>query len=133
MKSISFLLNGVQRNLTVDDTRMLLWVLRDDLGLTGAKVGCVAGSRRPKTGRRGECRRRSGQCRRSGAVSHAHHLFVGRPQRQRRVRGSLCQVRACGHDLGRKPVRTSFNWMRRGTDHACGEAIPREVIARDGR
>ena len=40
MKSISFLLNGVQRNLTVDDTRMLLWVLRDDLGLTGTKVGC---------------------------------------------------------------------------------------------
>lgn len=40
MKSISFLLNGVQRNLTVDDTLMLLWVLRDDLGLTGAKVGC---------------------------------------------------------------------------------------------
>ena len=31
MKSISFLLNGVQRNLTVDETRMLLWVLRDDL------------------------------------------------------------------------------------------------------
>ena len=40
MKPISFLLNGVQRNLTVDDTRMLLWVLRDDLGLTGTKVGC---------------------------------------------------------------------------------------------
>jgi aerobic-type carbon monoxide dehydrogenase small subunit (CoxS/CutS family) len=40
MKPISFLLNGVQRNLTVDDTRMLLWVLRDDLGLTGTKFGC---------------------------------------------------------------------------------------------
>jgi len=40
MKSISFLLNGVQRNLNVDETRMLLWVLRDDLGLTGTKFGC---------------------------------------------------------------------------------------------
>jgi aerobic-type carbon monoxide dehydrogenase small subunit (CoxS/CutS family) len=40
MKRISFLLNGVRRNLTVDETRMLLWVLRDDLGLTGPKFGC---------------------------------------------------------------------------------------------
>jgi aerobic-type carbon monoxide dehydrogenase small subunit (CoxS/CutS family) len=40
MKPISFLLNGVQQNLTVDETRMLLWVLRDDLGLTGTKFGC---------------------------------------------------------------------------------------------
>lgn len=40
MKPISFSLNGVQRTLIVDDTRMLLWVLRDDLGLTGTKFGC---------------------------------------------------------------------------------------------
>lgn len=40
MKPMSFSLNGVQRNITVDDTRMLLWVLRDDLGLTGTKFGC---------------------------------------------------------------------------------------------
>jgi aerobic-type carbon monoxide dehydrogenase small subunit (CoxS/CutS family) len=40
MKRISFLLNGVRRDLTLDDTRMLLWVLRDDLGLTGTKFGC---------------------------------------------------------------------------------------------
>jgi carbon-monoxide dehydrogenase small subunit len=40
MKPISFSLNGVQRNITVDETRMLLWVLRDDLGLTGTKFGC---------------------------------------------------------------------------------------------
>ncbi len=40
MKHISFSLNGVKRDLTVDDTRMLLWVLRDDLGLTGTKFGC---------------------------------------------------------------------------------------------
>jgi len=40
MKPISFSLNGVQRNITVDDTRMLLWVLRDDLGFTGTKFGC---------------------------------------------------------------------------------------------
>lgn len=40
MRPISFSLNGVDRNITVDDTRMLLWVLRDDLGLTGTKFGC---------------------------------------------------------------------------------------------
>ncbi len=40
MKSISFSLNGVQRQLTVDTTRTLLWVLRDDLDFTGTKFGC---------------------------------------------------------------------------------------------
>ena len=40
MKQISFMLNGSPRRLTVDETRMLLWVLRDDLGLTGTKFGC---------------------------------------------------------------------------------------------
>ncbi len=40
MRAISFSLNGVARKLTVDDTRTLLWVLRDDLGLTGTKFGC---------------------------------------------------------------------------------------------
>jgi aerobic-type carbon monoxide dehydrogenase small subunit (CoxS/CutS family) len=40
MKQISFMLNGSPRRLTVDETRVLLWVLRDDLGLTGTKFGC---------------------------------------------------------------------------------------------
>ncbi len=40
MTPISFSLNGVQQNITVDDTRNLLWVLRDDLGFTGTKFGC---------------------------------------------------------------------------------------------
>jgi aerobic-type carbon monoxide dehydrogenase small subunit (CoxS/CutS family) len=40
MKPISFSLNGVQRQLTVDTTRTLLWVLRDDLDFTGTKFGC---------------------------------------------------------------------------------------------
>ncbi len=40
MKTITFMLNGSARRLTVDETRMLLWVLRDDLGLTGTKFGC---------------------------------------------------------------------------------------------
>jgi aerobic-type carbon monoxide dehydrogenase small subunit (CoxS/CutS family) len=34
------MLNGSPRRLTVDETRVLLWVLRDDLGLTGTKFGC---------------------------------------------------------------------------------------------
>jgi len=42
-RSIAFTLNGAPRTMTVDDQRMLLWVLRDDLGLTGAKYGCGEG------------------------------------------------------------------------------------------
>ena len=40
MRSVSFTLNGKPTRLTVDEKRMLLWVLRDDLGLTGTKFGC---------------------------------------------------------------------------------------------
>jgi aerobic-type carbon monoxide dehydrogenase small subunit (CoxS/CutS family) len=39
-RNISFTLNGNRTQLTVDDDRMLLWVLRYDLGLTGTKFGC---------------------------------------------------------------------------------------------
>jgi aerobic-type carbon monoxide dehydrogenase small subunit (CoxS/CutS family) len=40
MRVVSFTLNGKPARLTVDETRMLLWVLRDDLGLAGTKFGC---------------------------------------------------------------------------------------------
>jgi len=40
MRAVSFTLNGHATRVTADDTRMLLWVLRDDLGLTGTKFGC---------------------------------------------------------------------------------------------
>lgn len=40
MKDVAFTLNGKPTRLTVDENRMLLWVLRDDLGLTGTKYGC---------------------------------------------------------------------------------------------
>jgi len=40
MRDLSFTLNGKATRLTVDPGRMLLWVLRDDLGLTGTKFGC---------------------------------------------------------------------------------------------
>ena len=40
MRMIVFTLNGTATQLTVDENRMLLWVLRDDLGLTGTKFGC---------------------------------------------------------------------------------------------
>jgi aerobic-type carbon monoxide dehydrogenase small subunit (CoxS/CutS family) len=43
MKEVSFTLNGKPTRLTVDETRPLLWVLRDDLGLTGTKFGCGEG------------------------------------------------------------------------------------------
>jgi len=42
-RTISFTLNGKPARVTVDDSRMLLWVLREDLGLTGAKFGCGEG------------------------------------------------------------------------------------------
>jgi aerobic-type carbon monoxide dehydrogenase small subunit (CoxS/CutS family) len=42
-KNISFKLNGKPVTLTVDSERMLLWVLRSDLGLTGTKYGCGVG------------------------------------------------------------------------------------------
>jgi len=41
-RAISFTLNGKPPRVTVDDERMLLWVLRSDLGLAGAKFGCGA-------------------------------------------------------------------------------------------
>ena len=40
MRTISFTLNGKATRVTTDETRPLLWVLRDDLGLTGTKFGC---------------------------------------------------------------------------------------------
>lgn len=39
-RTVSFTLNGKPARVTVEDERMLLWVLRDDLGLTGTKFGC---------------------------------------------------------------------------------------------
>jgi len=40
MKTVSFTLNGKPTRVTTDESRLLLWVLRDDLGLTGTKFGC---------------------------------------------------------------------------------------------
>jgi len=40
VRPVSFTLNGKPVQLRVDDERMLLWVLRYDLGLTGTKYGC---------------------------------------------------------------------------------------------
>lgn len=42
-KSIRFHLNGRPTTLQTDENRLLLWVLRTDLGLTGTKCGCAAG------------------------------------------------------------------------------------------
>jgi aerobic-type carbon monoxide dehydrogenase small subunit (CoxS/CutS family) len=40
VRTISFTLNGKAASVNTDDERMLLWVLRSDLGLTGTKFGC---------------------------------------------------------------------------------------------
>ena len=37
------IVNGERRSVDVDADRMLLWVLRDDLDLTGTKFGCGEG------------------------------------------------------------------------------------------
>jgi aerobic-type carbon monoxide dehydrogenase small subunit (CoxS/CutS family) len=42
-RTIRFTLNGKPVSLTADPERMLLWVLRTDLGLTGTKFGCGEG------------------------------------------------------------------------------------------
>jgi len=42
-KTIHFTLNGEPKSLDLDRERMLLWVLRTDFGLTGAKYGCGEG------------------------------------------------------------------------------------------
>lgn len=39
-EKIQFTLNGKPTTVTVDGDRMLLWVLRTDLGLRGTKYGC---------------------------------------------------------------------------------------------
>ncbi len=40
IEKVHFKLNGEPIELTVDSDRLLLWVLRTDLGLTGTKYGC---------------------------------------------------------------------------------------------
>jgi aerobic-type carbon monoxide dehydrogenase small subunit (CoxS/CutS family) len=42
-KTIRLRLNGKPTTLETDGERTLLWVLRDDLGLTGTKFGCGEG------------------------------------------------------------------------------------------
>lgn len=39
-ETVTFRLNGKPKSLEVEGNRMLLWVLRTDLGLTGTKFGC---------------------------------------------------------------------------------------------
>ncbi|MFO7669086.1 MAG: (2Fe-2S)-binding protein [Bacteroidales bacterium] len=40
---IRFTLNGKKTEITIDPTLTLLWVLRDQFGLTGTKYGCGSG------------------------------------------------------------------------------------------
>jgi aerobic-type carbon monoxide dehydrogenase small subunit (CoxS/CutS family) len=40
MRTVEFILNRKRVRLETDDGRMLLWVLRSDLALTGTKYGC---------------------------------------------------------------------------------------------
>jgi aerobic-type carbon monoxide dehydrogenase small subunit (CoxS/CutS family) len=40
---VTFRLNGARTTIEVDENRLLLWVLRTDLDLTGTKYGCGTG------------------------------------------------------------------------------------------
>jgi len=40
MNKVTFVLNGKSTTVEADADKPLLWVLREDLGLTGAKYGC---------------------------------------------------------------------------------------------
>ena len=40
---ITITVNGQERRFEGDEDTPLLWVLREDLGLTGTKFGCGAG------------------------------------------------------------------------------------------
>jgi aerobic-type carbon monoxide dehydrogenase small subunit (CoxS/CutS family) len=42
-ETISFQLNGKKTKVLIDPTQTLLWVLRNNLGLTGTKFGCGMG------------------------------------------------------------------------------------------
>ena len=42
-KNVKFKLNGEKVSVVVSPAKPLLWTLRDDLGLTGAKPGCEEG------------------------------------------------------------------------------------------
>ncbi len=42
-ETISFSLNGKKTEIKIDPTQILLWVLRNQLGLTGTKYGCGMG------------------------------------------------------------------------------------------
>ena len=44
--NIKFRLNGKPASIETEDDRMLLWVLRGDLALTGIKFGCGEDLRR---------------------------------------------------------------------------------------
>jgi isoquinoline 1-oxidoreductase alpha subunit len=40
---LKLIINGKDRDVTSDPTTPLLWALRDELGLTGTKIGCAVG------------------------------------------------------------------------------------------
>lgn len=40
MQKIEFIINGTKKSVTVDPQMKLLWLIRDELGLTGTKYSC---------------------------------------------------------------------------------------------
>jgi carbon-monoxide dehydrogenase small subunit len=42
-RKLNFVVNGIQRSLDVEPRRLLVQVIREDLGLTGTHIGCDTG------------------------------------------------------------------------------------------
>jgi aerobic-type carbon monoxide dehydrogenase small subunit (CoxS/CutS family) len=106
-ETIGFNLNGKAVRLQVDPSRALLWVLRDDLGLTGSKYGCgegLCGACTVLVGRQAvrSCQLdhdalQCGYCT-PGMIMNAYSLLLNTPQPSRRqiieqMDGNLCR---CG-------------------------------------
>ena len=132
-KTIRFTLNGEPASVTTDADRMLLWVLRTDLGLTGTKFGCGEGLLRlvHRAGRRPRrCARASavGEGRRQAEVLTIEGLAEAtalHPLQQAFVEHDALQCGYCtpGHD----PER------RRAAGDATPEPAREEIATRHGR
>lgn len=90
-KTITLTVNGLPRTVSTDPARSLLEVLREDLGLTGAKYGCGEG-------RCGACTVLIG-----GKAAHACVTAVGDVQEQ-----PVLTIEGLAADGGLHPVQEAF-------------------------
>jgi isoquinoline 1-oxidoreductase alpha subunit len=105
---VDLLINGVSHRLDVEPDMPLLWVLRDELGLTGTKFGCGIG-----------------QC---GACTVA---IDGTPVRScslpvSGVKGAVTTIEGLGNPKKRHPVQQA--WIEAQAAQ-CGYCQPGQIMA----